>query len=53
MSATFVPHTTKLDDAIEKFHHAFVDMLVGKEGKFVNKPDMYRVLQATVSTLFL
>ena len=53
MSATYVPRTATLDDAIEKFHHAFVDMLVGKEGKFVNKPDMYRVLQAAVSTLFL
>lgn len=55
MSASYVPSTAALDDAIEKFHHAFVDMLVGKtdEGKFVNKADMYRVFQAAVSSLFL
>ena len=40
---------------IEKFHHALVDMLVGKmdEGKFVSKPDMYKVLKAVVHNLFL
>ena len=55
MSASYVPRSPALNDAIEKFHHAFVDMLVGKtdERKFVSKPDMYKVLKAAVRNLFL
>jgi hypothetical protein len=55
MSTRFVPRSDTLEDAIEKFHIAFVDMLVGKtdEGKFVNKGDMYKAMQAAVRVLFL
>ncbi|KIJ93369.1 hypothetical protein K443DRAFT_12924 [Laccaria amethystina LaAM-08-1] len=54
MSTRFVPRSDTLEDVIEKFHIAFVDMLVGKmdEGKFVNKGDMYKAMQA-VSPAFL
>jgi hypothetical protein len=55
MSTRFVPRSDTLEDVIEKFHIAFVDMLVGKmdEGKFVNKGDMYKAMQAVVRVLFL
>ncbi|EDR07826.1 uncharacterized protein LACBIDRAFT_327559 [Laccaria bicolor S238N-H82] len=48
MPASFVPRTATLDAAIEKFHNAFVNMLVGKTdgAKFVNKSDMFVVLKA-------
>ena len=44
----YVPRTQELNDALERFHNAFVDMLVGntKAGQFVDKPDMYKAMQA-------
>ena len=54
-TATYVPRSPQLNNAIDKFHHTFVDMLVGKteEGKFVNKSDMYKAMQAAVSFFLL
>jgi len=53
-TAGYIPHMAELDNALNKFYHTFVDMLVGKtKGQFVDKVDMYKVLQTTVSLLFL
>ena len=54
-TSAYIPRTQELNDALEKFHHAFVDMLVGKTkaGQYVDKPDMYKAMQAAVSLLFL
>ena len=54
MSASYVPRSAALNNAIEKFHHAFVDMLVGNTDgrRFVNKADMFKALQAAVRILF-
>jgi len=53
-TAGYVPHTAELDNMLNKFYHVFVDMLVGKtKGQFVDKADMYKVLQTVVSLLFL
>ena len=51
----YIPRTQELNDALDKFHNAFIDMLVGKTkaGEFVDKPDMYKAMQAVVSLLFL
>jgi len=52
-TATYVLRTTELDNAINNFHCMYVNMLVGNTapGKFVSKPDMYKVMQAAVSLL--
>jgi len=53
-TAGYVPCTAELDNVLDKFYYAFVDMLVGKtKGHFVDKADMYKVLQTSVSLLFL
>ena len=54
-TSAYIPRTQELNDALEKFHHAFINMLVGKTnpGQFVDKSDMYKAMQAAVSLLCL